>query len=206
MNRLGYKLRWVAVNVSRLLLAVTFVFSGLVKVVDPRGTQYKFDDYFQAFGWSEWIPGFLPLWLAVLLAVFEFCIGIYLFFGIRRRTTSWFFLLFMSVMTPLTFYLALADPVSDCGCFGDAVSLTNWETFGKNVVLLGLSVRVFRYRSKPVVYFPLFYLFCFCSGGFLYLLSSGFRFPSLSYRSKSSPSDGGSGRRGGAGVSYDIRT
>ena len=150
MNRLGYKLRWVAVNVSRLLLAVTFVFSGLVKVVDPRGTQYKFDDYFQAFGWSEWIPGFLPLWLAVLLAVFEFCIGIYLFFGIRRRTTSWFFLLFMSVMTPLTFYLALADPVSDCGCFGDAVSLTNWETFGKNVVVLGLSVLVFRYRRLMV--------------------------------------------------------
>ena len=150
MNRLGYKLRWVAVNVSRLLLAVTFVFSGLVKVVDPRGTQYKFDDYFLAFGWSEWIPGFLPLWLAVLLAVFEFCIGIYLFFGIRRRATSWLFLLFMSVMTPLTFYLALADPVSDCGCFGDAVSLTNWETFGKNVVLLGLSVLVFRYRRLMV--------------------------------------------------------
>lgn len=150
MNRLGYKLRWVAVNVSRLLLAVTFVFSGLVKVVDPRGTQYKFDDYFLEFGWSEWIPGFLPLWLAVLLAVFEFCIGIYLFFGIRRRTTSWLFLLFMSVMTPLTFYLALADPVSDCGCFGDAVSLTNWETFGKNVVLLGLSVLVFRYRRLMV--------------------------------------------------------
>ena len=119
-------------------------------MVDPRGTQYKFDDYFQAFGWSEWIPGFLPLWLAVLLAVFEFCIGIYLFFGIRRRTTSWLFLLFMSVMTPLTLYLALANPVSDCGCFGDAVSLTNWETFGKNVVLLGLSVLVFRYRRLMV--------------------------------------------------------
>lgn len=56
----------------------------------------------------------------------------------------------MSVMTPLTFYLALADPVSDCGCFGDAVSLTNWETFGKNVVLLGLSVLVFRYRRLMV--------------------------------------------------------
>ena len=62
------------------------------------------------------------------------------------------------------------------------------------------------FRTQPVDDFPLFYLFCLCSGGFLYLLSSGFRFPSLSYRSKSSPIDGGSGRRGGAGVSYDIRT
>ena len=207
MNRLGYKLRWVAVNVSRLLLAVTFVFSGLVKVVDPRGTQYKFDDYFQAFGWSEWIPGFLPLWLAVLLAVFEFCIGIYLFFGIRRRATSWLFLLFMSVMTPLTFYLALADPVSDCGCFGDAV---RQECCAVGLVRARFSLPsvdgALCFRTQPVDDFPLFYLFCLCSGGFLYLLSSGFRFPSLSYRSKSSPIDGGSGRRGGAGVSYDIRT
>lgn len=69
---------------------------------------------------------------------------------VRRRTSFLVFLLFMSVMTPLTFYLALADPVSDCGCFGDAVSLTNWETFGKNVVLLGLSVLVFRYRRLMV--------------------------------------------------------
>ncbi len=147
---MGYGLRRVAVNVSRLLLAFTFVFSGLVKVVDPRGTQYKLEDYFQAFGWSGWVPGFLPLWLAVLLAVSEFCMGICLFFGIRRRATSWLFLLFMGVMTPLTLYLALADPVSDCGCFGDAVPLTNWETFGKNVVLSGLSVIVFRYRRLMV--------------------------------------------------------
>lgn len=139
-------MRWALVNFSRLVLAFTFVFSGLVKVVDPHGTQYKLEDYFQAFGWSAWVPGFLPLWLAVLLAVFEFCIGIYMFFGIRRRTTSWLFLLFMSAMTPLTLYLALTDPVSDCGCFGDAVTLTNWETFGKNVVLLAMSVIVFHYH------------------------------------------------------------
>ncbi|MCD8317364.1 MAG: triose-phosphate isomerase [Paraprevotella sp.] len=133
-------------NVSRLLLAVTFIFSGLVKIVDPRGTQYKFEDYFQAFGWTHWIPDFLPLWSAVILSVFEFCIGIYMFFGIRRHTTCWLYLLFLCVMTPLTLYLALADPISDCGCFGDAVTLTNWETFGKNVFLLVMTVIVLRYR------------------------------------------------------------
>ena len=203
-------------NVSRLLLAVTFVFSGLVKCGLTRVVpNINSTTIFRHSVGRNGFPGFLPLWLAVLLAVFEFCIGIYLFFGIRRRTTSWLFLLFMSVMTPLTLYLALANPVSDCGCFGDAVSLTNWETFGKNVVLLGLSVLVFRYRRLMVRFvsernqwmislYSIF--FCLCSGGFLYLLSSGFRFPSLSYRSKPAPSDGGSGRRGGAGVSYDIRT
>ena len=144
MTKVGRKLCWVGVNASRLLLAATFVFSGMVKVVDPRGTQYKLEDYFLAFGWSGWMPGFLPLWLAVALAVFEFCLGVYLFFGIRRRMTTRLYLLFLGVMTPLTLYLALADPVSDCGCFGDAVTLTNWETFGKNVVLLLLSVVVFR--------------------------------------------------------------
>ena len=215
MNRLGYKLRWVAVNVSRLLLAVTFVFSGLVKVVDPRGTQYKFDDYFQAFGWSEWIPGFLPLWLAVLLAVFEFCIGIYLFFGIRRRTTSWFFLLFMSVMTPLTFYLALADPVSDCGCFGDAVSLTNWGDVRQECRVVGLVCARFSlpsvdgalcFRTKPVDDFPLFYFFAFVLAGFCIYYLPVFDFRPYHIGVNLPPIDGGSGRRGGAGVSYDIRT
>ena len=136
----------MVVNACRLVLAVTFVFSGLVKVVDPHGTQYKLEDYFQAFGWAGWMPSFLPLWLSVLLSVFEFCIGIYMFFGIRRRATTWLYVLFMAFMTPLTLYLAVADPVSDCGCFGDAVTLTNWETFGKNVVLFAMSLLVFRHR------------------------------------------------------------
>ena len=143
-------MRRMAVNVSRLLLAVTFIVSGLVKVVDPHGFQYKLEDYFQAFGWVGWIPDFLPLWLAVVLAVFEFCLGVNMFFGMRRRMTSWFILLFMGVMTPLTFYLALANPVSDCGCFGDAIKLTNWETFGKNLVLFVLAVFFFRYSRLTV--------------------------------------------------------
>ncbi len=145
MNKVGQKWRWFAVNVCRLLLAVTFIFSGLVKIVDPRGTQYKFEDYLQAFGWAELVPDMMLLWVAVLLAVFEFFVGVCLFFGIRRRTTVFLLLVFMLGMTPLTFYLALTNPVSDCGCFGDAVSLTNWETFGKNVVLLLFSVVVSLY-------------------------------------------------------------
>ena len=139
------KVRWALVNICRLLLACTFVFSGFVKIVDPKGTQYKFEDYFLAFGMTEWLPDFLPLLLSVFLSVFEFSMGVYLFFGIRRRLTSWLCLLFVGVMTPLTLYLALNDPVSDCGCFGDAVTLTNWETFGKNVLLLSMVLLVFRY-------------------------------------------------------------
>lgn len=146
MSKIGKKLRWAAVNVCRLFLAVTFIFSGLVKIVDPHGTQYKIEDYFQAFSLVGWVSDFLPLGLSVALSVFEFCMGIFLFFGIRRRSTSWFSLLFMGVMTPLTLYLALENPVPDCGCFGDAVPLTNWQTFGKNIVLLVMVLVIFRYR------------------------------------------------------------
>ena len=214
-ERLGYKLRWVAVNVSRLLLAVTFVFSGLVKVVDPRGTQYKFDDYFQAFGWSEWIPGFLPLWLAVLLAVFEFS---YRDISILWHTSTYDFLAF--------FVVHECDDTSDAlSGFGqsrirlrmfrrcrvvDELGDVRQECRAVGLIRARFSLPsvdgALCFRTQPVDDFPLFYLFCLCSGGFLYLLSSGFRFPSLSYRSKPAPSDGGSGRRGGAGVSYDIRT
>lgn len=92
------------------------------------------------------MPDGLPLLLAVLLAVAEFCLGIYMLFGIRRRFTSWALLVFLLGFTPLTLYLALADPVSDCGCFGDAWVLTNWQTFGKNVVLLAAALVAARYR------------------------------------------------------------
>jgi triosephosphate isomerase len=145
VNKAKHKLRWLAVNVCRIVLAVTFVFSGFVKIVDPKGTQYKFVDYIQAFGWEAWVPEFVPLALAISLAVFEFCVGINMFFGMRRRFTSWLYLLFMLVMTPLTLYLWLTNPVEDCGCFGDAITLTHAETFIKNIVLLLMSWVVFRY-------------------------------------------------------------
>ena len=78
--------------------------------------------------------------MSVLLAVLEFAVGMHLLLGIKRRFTTRLALLIMLVMTPLTLYLALTNPISDCGCFGDALVLTNWQTFGKNVVLLTCAI------------------------------------------------------------------
>lgn len=150
MTTLKHRLAAVSVNVVRLVLSLTFLFSGGVKLIDPRGTQYKIEDYGAAFGLTSMMPEWLPLVLACVLAIVEFLMGVYLLFGIRRRLTLSTAICFMLVMTPLTLYLALKNPVSDCGCFGDAVVLSNWQTFGKNVVLLILSiVALYHYRLMP---------------------------------------------------------
>ena len=132
----------MGVNVCRLLLALAFLFAGTVKLIDPRGTQYKIEDYGQAFALSDFLPLFVPLCLAVVLAMTEFMLGINLLFGIRRRSTALGVLVFMAVMTPFTLYLALTNPVTDCGCFGDAVQLTNWQTFFKNALLLSAALLI----------------------------------------------------------------
>jgi len=129
------------------LLAALFIFSGFVKAVDPLGSFYKIQDYLTAFGIISWFPAYLPLLFAIVLSSAEFCVGVFLFFGVRRKIASTLALLLMGVMTPLTLYLALANPVSDCGCFGDAWVLTNWQTFGKNIVLLVAAIAVFRDRK-----------------------------------------------------------
>ncbi len=132
-----------AVNVCRFVLGAVFVFSGFVKAVDPMGAFYKIQDYLTAFGLISLFPGQLSLFVGMALAALEFCVGICLFFGIRKVAASALALLLMLFMTPLTLYLAIANPVSDCGCFGDALVLTNWQTFGKNVVLLSAAVVTF---------------------------------------------------------------
>ena len=136
------------VNVCRFVLGVTFVFSGFVKAVDPMGFYYKVEDYLEAFGIGQWVPYIFIIFFVIGLSAVEFCVGILLTFGIRRRVAAPIALLLMAVMTPLTLYLALFNPVSDCGCFGDAVKLTNWETFGKNVVLLAAAFVVFRRAER----------------------------------------------------------
>lgn len=140
----------VIINIIRLLLSLTFLFSGGVKLIDPRGTQYKLEDYAGALGLTSQMPEWLPLVLACVVAIVEFLMGVYLLFGIRRRLTLSTAICFLLVMTPLTLWLALANPITDCGCFGDAVKLSNWQTFWKNIVLLALSVvALCKFRLMP---------------------------------------------------------
>lgn len=128
----------VYINALRFTLALVFAFSGFVKAVDPMGTVYKMADYAEAFSLS--LPAGLLFVGAILLITIEYVMGICLFFGLYRRFYLSLTVAFLLVMTPLTLYLALYNPVTDCGCFGDAVVLTNWQTFGKNLLLLLMAV------------------------------------------------------------------
>ena len=132
----------LGVNICRLVLAVTFIFSGFVKAVDPLGMQYKLHDYAVAMNLDRWVPDWATLAAAVLLGLFEFSIGIYLLFAIRRKRTALLTAIFMAIMTLLTVWIAIANPVSDCGCFGDAIVLTNEQTLLKNIVLMAAAAVV----------------------------------------------------------------
>ena len=129
-------MRSLFVNICRMVLAATFILSGFVKAVDPLGTHYKIQDYLQAMNLGGWMPDLVSLLLSVALSALEFCLGIFMLFAIRRRFTTRMIAVILLIMTPLTLWLALANPISDCGCFGDAIVLTNWQTLWKNVVLL----------------------------------------------------------------------
>ncbi|NDV97265.1 DoxX family protein [Dysgonomonas sp. 521] len=134
------------VEISRIILGVTFIFSGFVKAVDPFGTAYKIEDYLAAFNLSS--LSFLAMTGSVLQAVVEFAMGACMLFGLYRKWNSRLTLAVMVFMTLLTLYLAIANPVEDCGCFGDALIITNWQTFYKNIVLLICSVVVFIYCER----------------------------------------------------------
>nr|WP_216655767.1 BT_3928 family protein [Xylanibacter muris] len=129
---------------------MTFIISGFVKAVDPSGTQYKITDYLEAFGMQGLFPDMLILGCAVILSAIEFVTGCCLLFAIRRRLISRLLLLVMSGFTLLTIWLAIADPISDCGCFGDAVKLTNWQTVWKNIVLLIATLIVWRWPMEQM--------------------------------------------------------
>lgn len=142
------KLQWTVVNTCRMVVSATFVFSGVVKLVDPHGTAFKIHDYLVALHLLDVVSSpLLPLVAAILLGVTEFVLGICLFFGIQRRTIIALMSFLTACYTPLTLWLAVTDAVTDCGCFGDAVHLSNWETFGKNVFLLCLLAVLWRKRK-----------------------------------------------------------
>lgn len=173
-------IRNILTNICRLILAVTFIFSGYVKAIDPLGTQYKIGDYLEAIGMAGVLPDWTTLSFSVLLAALEFTLGILLLFAIRRRLVSKIMVAFMVVMTGITVWLAIANPIKDCGCFGDAIKLTNVQTLLKNIVLLACALCVakwplcmVRFISKSNQWIVINYtvLFILVSSGYsLYLL------------------------------------
>ena len=138
----------ILAGISRTLLGLVFIFSGAVKAIDPLGTVYKIEDYLKAFGgfFTELLP--LAEVAAWGLIILELLLGVCMVLNVRTQWTSWISLIFYLVMTPLTLYIALTNPVSDCGCFGDAVVLTNWQTFSKNVVLITLAIILVALRKR----------------------------------------------------------
>ncbi len=132
-------------QIARTLTGLLFVFSGFVKGIDPMGTAFKLEDYFTAFN-MEFLD-LLAVPLSITLCLVEFIAGMMLLSGSMVRLASWMAALFMALFTPLTLMLAIFNPVSDCGCFGDAIHLTNWQTFFKNVAITLLVVFVFIRRD-----------------------------------------------------------
>ena len=136
------KLRITVVNVCRFVLAATFIFSGYVKAIDPLGTLYKLKDYAAAMSLNGLLPDWMLVGVAIALGALEFALGVFMLFAVRRHVVSRITLAFMAVMTLLTLWIFVADPVKDCGCFGDALKLTNGETLLKNIVLIACAALV----------------------------------------------------------------
>lgn len=154
INAVKYE-KWcqLLTTLMRITVGGVFIFSGFTKGIDPWGTFYKITDYLNALGLEQW-NGTAPF-IAVAIAALEFMLGVAIAVGAYRRSAPWVALLVMLVMTPLTLWLALTNAVPDCGCFGDALHLSNWATFGKNVLLLlGVIYLLLFNKSLRGVYGP----------------------------------------------------
>ena len=126
------------VHLTRIFVGAMFVFSGFVKLVDPIGSQYKFEEYFgeSVLNLEFLIPYALPF--SIVLIIVEIMLGVSLLLGYKSKRTIWSLLGITTLFLFLTWYSAYYNKVTDCGCFGDAIKLTPWETFWKNVILIGL--------------------------------------------------------------------
>lgn len=140
--------RWLKFTgwLARIMVGATFIFSGFVKGIDPWGTIYKFREYAAALGLED-LAGDSIKGFAFLLIAVEFLIGVAIISGSFRRVAVWGATAFMAVMLPLTAWIALTDPVSDCGCFGDALVIGNWYTFLKNILLTAACLWMLKYNA-----------------------------------------------------------
>jgi uncharacterized membrane protein YphA (DoxX/SURF4 family) len=139
---------------SRFFVGGLFIFSGLIKLNDPIGTQIKMEEYFEVFAtdFGSVFHYFIPwaLEIGMIMIILEIALGVAILFYYRMATTTWVLLLLMVFFTFLTFYSAYFNKVTDCGCFGDAIKLTPWESFWKDIVLMVFVLHLFWYRKKYV--------------------------------------------------------
>lgn len=159
----------IVANVCRIVLAIVFIFSGFVKTIDPWGTAIKVNEYLLSFG-LDWV-GDYRFGFAIWLCGAEMMMGLMLLFKVRTPLVSTFSLLTMTGFTALTFYIAQWGTVEDCGCFGDAIKLDNWQTFYKNLVLWPMSFIVwFNARHGKLIHFStadltkMAFIMCFSFG------------------------------------------
>lgn len=139
-------------NISRIFVGLLFIVSGFVKIVDPIGTAIKLEEYFVVFGtnFSSIFEVFIPyaLFLSILITSLEIILGVALLLLYQVRTTIILLLVQIVFFTFLTFYSATTGEVTDCGCFGDAMPLTPWQSFSKDLVLLVFIIILFFYKNK----------------------------------------------------------
>lgn len=130
----------------RIVIGVLFIFSGYVKAVDPIGMQYKLEEYFEVFHMEFFIP--YSLYFSILLNALEIVLGVFTLFGVRMIQTAWLLVLIIVFFLFLTGYSAVTNKITDCGCFGDAIKLSTWATFYKNVIFLAFIIPIFLWRNK----------------------------------------------------------
>lgn len=128
---------------SRLFVGVLFIFSGFVKLNDPIGFSYKLEEYFGEGVLNLEFLAPYALVIAIFIVIYELLLGVTLLIGYAPKFTKWSLLLMIVFFTFLTFYSAYFNKVTDCGCFGDAIPLTPWQSFGKDVLLLVLILILF---------------------------------------------------------------
>lgn len=138
----------ILLQIGRFIFGAVFIFSGFVKAIDPLGFSYKIEEYLQNFGGIFQRVDNYSLFFAIALTTLELLIGLGFIFKVHFNFTKLLALLFMIVMTPLTLYIAIKNPVPDCGCFGDALIIGNWTTFFKNVILISIVILMFIYHNQ----------------------------------------------------------
>jgi len=135
----------ILASISRVFVGALFIFSGFIKANDPLGFGYKLQEYFEVFNMHWMVP--LALFLAIFICIFEVAVGFALLIGARLKLVLWLLSLMMVFFTFLTFYSAYYNKVTSCGCFGDAIPLTPWQSFYKDIVLSVLTLILIIGRS-----------------------------------------------------------